>query len=234
MKPREASRYGRSTVKLSPKQNQRLSSESPSEFANGLQTPSEGSGGHSDRPEGRQGLRYVQIVTDKAGRRHCYFRRGGVRRPLPDLDSPWFDHSYQRALQTWAQEDHVDLFRRDIDRLAGTLASRAKRRAQEKQIDCDLDAGNVATLVRDQECRCAVTDLPFRGRSVTADWHANPYAPSLDRIDCAKGYTLGNVRVVLAAVNAALDEWGEDVLLDIAQALTSRTPSLSFAGGARG
>jgi hypothetical protein len=58
-----------------------------------------------------------------------------------------------------------------------------------------------------QDYRCALTGIPFQaGR--TGGSRINPYAPSLDRIDCARGYTKDNVRVILASVNVALNNFG--------------------------
>jgi hypothetical protein len=44
--------------------------------------------------------------------------------------------------------------------------------------------------------------------------------PSLDRIDPTKPYTLHNSRLVLVAVNFALNCWGEDTFYRAAEAAT--------------
>jgi hypothetical protein len=44
----------------------------------------------------------------------------------------------------------------------------------------------------------------------------SPYAPSLDRIDCRKGYTKDNVRIVVYALNVMLMDWGEVVFSRVA------------------
>jgi hypothetical protein len=46
----------------------------------------------------------------------------------------------------------------------------------------------------------------------------HPYAPSLDRIECSKGYTASNTRLVCVAVNFGMNEWGEDVYRELAKA----------------
>lgn len=46
------------------------------------------------------------------------------------------------------------------------------------------------------------------------------WIPSLDRIDSQKGYVIGNVRLVCAAVNIALNAFGDEVLMRIARAMT--------------
>lgn len=41
--------------------------------------------------------------------------------------------------------------------------------------------------------------------------HLNPFAPSLDRINCGGGYTKDNTRIVCVAVNVAINTFGDDV-----------------------
>lgn len=62
---------------------------------------------------------------------------------------------------------------------------------------------------------CEATGLPFdmhhaKGRS--------PFAPSLDRKDNSKGYTDGNTRVVVWALNMACGDYGEEVLWQVVKA----------------
>jgi hypothetical protein len=70
-----------------------------------------------------------------------------------------------------------------------------------------------------QECsgRCMLTGLEFRETSVGSGKARRPYAPSLDRMNSEKPYTRGNCRLVLQAVNFALNAWGDDVFLAMAE-----------------
>jgi hypothetical protein len=54
---------------------------------------------------------------------------------------------------------------------------------------------------------CQITGISFAPKPVDS-YFRNPYAPSLDRIDSSKGYHKDNVRLVLCAVNTAMNEWG--------------------------
>lgn len=66
---------------------------------------------------------------------------------------------------------------------------------------------------------CELTGLPF-DLSPSEDTYQNPYAPSLDRIDAKNRlYSFTNTRVVLAAVNAALGEHGQQKMLPILEAM---------------
>jgi len=64
---------------------------------------------------------------------------------------------------------------------------------------------------------CEISGLKFDLESKNyADRKSNPYAPSLDRIDSNnKDYTEDNVRVVLSAVNIAINFHGLDVMMPI-------------------
>jgi hypothetical protein len=64
---------------------------------------------------------------------------------------------------------------------------------------------------------CMLTGLPFRETAVGTGRARRPYAPSLDRIDSREPYSRRNCRLVLQAVNFALNAFGDDVFLAIAE-----------------
>ena len=70
-----------------------------------------------------------------------------------------------------------------------------------------------------QKGKCELTGLPF-DLSTPQNTKNNPYSPSLDRIDSKnKNYTPENTRVVLSAVNMALNEFGLEVMKPIMKKL---------------
>lgn len=76
-------------------------------------------------------------------------------------------------------------------------------------------------LVQRANGRCELTGVPFDfTRHPTAC--RRPYAASVDRIDSTRGYTAANTRLVLCAVNLAMNQWGESVLQTIAEAYSSQ------------
>ena len=76
---------------------------------------------------------------------------------------------------------------------------------------------DLVALWKDGEGRCMLTGLPFRETAVGSGRARRPFAPSLDRIDSSQPYSRRNCRLVLQAVNFALNSWGDDVFLAIAE-----------------
>lgn len=108
---------------------------------------------------------------------------------------------------------------RQVLRMMQNAVARSKRSGRE----CEITYADVLSLLREQGYRCAVTHLPFNLKWRTGrDVARNPYAPSLDRMDTKVGYVLTNCRIVLSGVNYAMNEWGEEVFLDIAAAAVRR------------
>ena len=71
---------------------------------------------------------------------------------------------------------------------------------------------------------CALSGLPFSGKRIGTGKAQRPFYPSLDRIDPEQPYSVENCRLVLQAVNFALNSYGDEVFLKIARA-TARAHS---------
>jgi hypothetical protein len=71
-----------------------------------------------------------------------------------------------------------------------------------------------------QRCNgcCQLTGLAFLETKVGTGRARRPYAPSLDRIDPERPYTRENCRLVLQAVNFALNAWGDEVFALVTEA----------------
>lgn len=110
---------------------------------------------------------------------------------------------------------------------ATELTRSAKTRANIKNLEFDIDAEYVLSLFCSSGGRCQLTGIPFIfSRDGLEGKERRPYAPSIDRIDHKHGYTKGNVRLVCASVNIAMNNWGFDVLLRIARALIGEDPEV--------
>ena len=131
---------------------------------------------------------------------------------LPDFDSPKFWPAYREALYhgrrttpSPAAQKKIQDWGRISDALARGLAAARRRRGA-----TDITLDWLRERVRSNDCRCEITGIRFFSKASRST--KNPYAPSIDRVDCTKGYTQDNVRVVLFAVNVMLMDWGTDVL----------------------
>lgn len=88
------------------------------------------------------------------------------------------------------------------------MVKRAKRRAAKSGVSFTLTERDLKRLEnRVSSGTCELTGIKFNldGFSYRT--------PSLDRIDAARGYEYGNVRVILYGLNAAFGSWGSEVLL---------------------
>ena len=103
-------------------------------------------------------------------------------------------------------------------RRASILLRASKKRATEKDWDHDLTLEWIRDRI--EKGLCEVTNLPF-DLAPSKDTHKNPWGPSLDRIDSDGGYTQDNCRIVVAVYNFAANQWGDEVVMQLAEALVS-------------
>lgn len=92
--------------------------------------------------------------------------------------------------------------------------SDCKKRAKRKNIKCNITHEDLDHLLFINSDRCSISGMKFKRRDET--YYRNAYAPSIDRIDCSKGYIKGNIRIVAYCINNAMNEWGEDIIKEIA------------------
>lgn len=99
--------------------------------------------------------------------------------------------------------------------IAETTHRRQKNAAKGRGIPFALTAEHVYQLMAETGFRCAVSGIMF-SKPALDRIEVDPWAPSIDRIDNREGYMPGNVRVVTAAANYAMNRWGYDMLLRLA------------------
>lgn len=109
----------------------------------------------------------------------------------------------------------------EADRRAKTMLTSARQRAARDGVQCTITWEWILGCLT--AGACAVTGLPF-DLSRHPVFKTNPFAPSIDRINAGSDYSPANCRVVLLAVNAAMNEWGEDVFQQVASAYLQRHP----------
>lgn len=144
-----------------------------------------------------------------------------------------FDSAVARAVSSLGSplKSAFDGFRLDAAR---ALHKGASSRAREMGRAYSLSSETIRGMLLDVGDECQITGLPF-------DYHANgdpnvrvrPMAPSLDRIDNKRGYEIGNVRLVCACVNIALNEWGLENFENICLAFLGNLENVRAQNGKR-
>lgn len=94
-----------------------------------------------------------------------------------------------------------------------------RKNAKKRGIEFCLSRDDMQTLVRRARDACEVTGIVFHRLEGAAKYERHPFAPSIDRIDSNKTYTMGNCRLVCVSVNFAINTWGEWVLHEISAAM---------------
>lgn len=94
----------------------------------------------------------------------------------------------------------------------GYLVQQAKVRSAKKGTPFSISLVDIG-----RPTKCALTGLPFR--PAERPGHAGPFSPSIDRIEGHEGYTPGNVRMVLFAVNSMKGSGTDEEMFDIVEAM---------------
>lgn len=103
--------------------------------------------------------------------------------------------------------------------IADRMVERQRRSAKARNIPFALTARYVLALLQRANFRCSVSGIGFSDER--GEFHKNPWAPSIDRIDNRGIYEPGNVQIVCLAVSLAMNEWGYDVLLRLAHGVVN-------------
>jgi hypothetical protein len=104
--------------------------------------------------------------------------------------------------------------------LAG-LCRAAKTRAAQRGIAFDLTTEFLMALYRAGKGRCALTGIAF-DMTIERTTRVRPFGVSIDRIDGRGPYTKDNVRLILTALNIAINEFGWETYLLIARRATRK------------
>lgn len=106
-------------------------------------------------------------------------------------------------------------------KLASALARKCRGRAKSYGLSCTVTTDHIVRLLQESSGVCALTGIPF-DLTDPGVGRRRPWAPSVDRIDNAKGYEPENLRLVCVAVNIALSDFGEGVLMEISRRMARR------------
>jgi len=114
--------------------------------------------------------------------------------------------------------------------LTTALLASARARARKRGLTFSLTAHDIERLwVANKGC-CAVSGIPFNGKRFDKALVKRPFHPSLDQIRPHEGYTPANTRLVCVAANFGMNEWGLDVLTEIAEGVIAIRRKREAAG----
>lgn len=102
------------------------------------------------------------------------------------------------------------------------LHSKAKIRAKKKSLNSDLSIDDVIEIANRSNGNCELTGITFTDINPTNS-RVRPFTPSLDRVNPGEGYTKENCRLICAAANIALMDFGEKIFKIIATAFLSKS-----------
>lgn len=107
----------------------------------------------------------------------------------------------------------------DVDPICvKTMWQRHKKGARQRGLTFTISEQDVTEVLARQGSVCAVTGLPFRLHKPEG-MRIRPWAASIDRLDGRRGYEPGNIRVVCAFVNVAMNGFGEHFFQQVLQPL---------------
>jgi hypothetical protein len=130
--------------------------------------------------------------------------------------SPTEEEEWKKWCRDWSKRSHTTIRGR-----AGVLCRSAKRTAKL----CGLEFNLTPTWIREklEKGHCEVTGLPFdltnRNMGVKGPGNIQKYAPSLDRKDRTKGYTMENVQLVVWMYNVGKSTYTHEELIEFAHIL---------------
>lgn len=104
-------------------------------------------------------------------------------------------------------------YRESTTGIVTAIFHQCKKHAKESNLEFNLLKKDVKIFLEKKVC--ALTNIPFCNK---LNYRSNPFRPSLDRIDCKKGYIKDNVRLVCVSVNFCLNEFGEDIFKKVCTA----------------
>ena len=102
------------------------------------------------------------------------------------------------------------------------ILSKAGPRARRKGVPFTITLDWVLRQLVAQGYCCKRTGMPFQLRSERTGEARNPWAPSIDRLDCSKGYTPDNVELVAYIYNNCKNTFTHEEVVEFAEAVFSR------------
>lgn len=118
----------------------------------------------------------------------------------------------------------------DWRRIAARITGRHKSAAAFRKIPFHIIPSDVFALMKASDFHCPLSGIPFSNLPPPKNDQlgiSNPWAPSIDRLDNHQGYIPDNIRVVCVAANMAMNAWGYDTLLRLANGIVRNSRAAS-------
>lgn len=96
----------------------------------------------------------------------------------------------------------------------------ARHRARTFEIPFTITKDFVEVMILSGYCQR--TGIPFDLNRPANKRNYNPYSPSIDRIDCHKGYTFDNVQIVCTAYNLGKNQMTDDQFLEFCKLVVNK------------
>ncbi len=119
-----------------------------------------------------------------------------------------------------AEKERARCARWKTENPAKRLLGKSRIRAKARGLEFALTLADIEAMMAPMVC--SVTGLPL-SLEHESNSKANPWAPSIDRIDNSKGYVPSNVRLVCAIYNLARADWPDEAFLTLVRALRPST-----------
>jgi hypothetical protein len=153
---------------------------------------------------------YISRERLPSGAWRYRFQRWGMKVALRGFPgSAEFQESYEKALRECdLGRDPKRRRHAEMQKYLQQTTSRARKRDHLRGRAPEISPEFVADLFDRQRGKCAVTGIEFSLSK--APGGRRPFAPSVDRVDNAQGYTKNNVRLVCVIVNTAMSDFPKD------------------------
>lgn len=145
----------------------------------------------------------------------------------------WYDKNKDRAVswkREWVKNNKEQYrarrkrYRNNTNTRAIEMLSNAKYSANKKNVPFDLDIEFIRNKL--DAGICELTGLTFNLEPLDGG-RQNPYTASMDRISPELGYVKDNVRMILWALNAAFNSYGEEIYASIARVYLAKHGGLT-------
>jgi len=129
--------------------------------------------------------------------------------------SDWRKHGaeYYERRKGWYKRNYLETLS-DLDVRSARLLSAIKARSRKAGLPTDMTRGWLKGKLFAGTCELSGRGFVLEGSS---KYRVHPFSPSVDRIDSSRGYTEENCRMVLSCINIAINEWGYDLYMQIAE-----------------